>query len=71
MQPHDSTTLEKLDKQAKAGLIPWSRVQAHQNSLMPRCANHPNRPAPAIQDGTPICVDCFAAIVAARQEQRS
>jgi hypothetical protein len=65
---HSSTTLETLWIASRAGLITWASVQQHQADMMPRCANHPDRAAPAIQDGTPVCADCFAAIVAARKE---
>ena len=67
---HDSTTLEQLWNQAQAGLIAWADVQAHQAELMPRCANHPDRAAPAIQDGAPVCADCFETLVVARREQK-
>lgn len=64
----DETYLETLWGASRAGLITWESVQQHQADMMPRCVNHPERSAPAIHDGVPICVDCFAAIVAARQE---
>lgn len=62
--------LETLWEASRAGLITWASVQQAQANMMPRCANHPERPAPAIEAGAPVCADCYAAIVAARKEQR-
>ena len=66
---HHSTTLETLWNRAQAGEITWAEVQQYQTDRMPRCANHPDRPAPIIWGDTAVCADCVAAIVEERKER--
>lgn len=64
------TTLETLWDAARAGLIDWPSVQQHQNRMMPRCINHPDRAAPVVWNDQAMCADCVAALVAVRREER-
>jgi hypothetical protein len=59
--PHPAPTLESLWADAQAGAVPWSVVQEHQANMMPRCANHSDRPMSTFQNKTPLCADCYVA----------
>jgi len=63
-QHHDA--LEDLYDRAQAGIVPWSEVRAYQASIMPRCAEHPDRPAHVLWDTMPCCVECAARIAKER-----
>jgi hypothetical protein len=63
-------TLDTLWEDARSGLIPWSAVQEFQASKMPRCAgpDHGDRPMSIYEDETPLCAECYVALVKGRKE---
>lgn len=65
MQPSpQQIELTTLWERARAGQVDWSAVQAHQNAMMPRCANHSERSAPAAWKDIPLCVECDFDLIA-------
>jgi hypothetical protein len=69
--PQQREELERLNTLAKAGAILWSEVQEYQASIVPLCANHTDQPRPmsAYQNKTPLCADCYVALVKARKQK--